>query len=140
MLEYVILKNQLVVMNKNYPHYLFLPYFLLAAHHRLVSVEDVITFIEYQVLIGNRKWIKEKNFIDIPHEIDEKMKKQEELGHTALLVAIDGKNERKKLLLKILTRNFFKEFFVGSYCILFAEKTLLGKMCSSLFRNIEVYP
>ena len=68
------------------------------AHHRLVSVEDdtsVITFIEYQVLIGNRKWIKEKNFIDIPHEIDEKMKKQEELGHTALLVAIDG----KKLLL-----------------------------------------
>ena len=83
---------------ENYPDYLFCPIFP-TAHHRLVSVEDdnsVITFIEYQVLIGNRKWIKEKNFIDIPNEIDEKMKKQEELGHTALLVAIDGKNERKK--------------------------------------------
>ena len=56
------------------------------------------------------------------------MKKQEELGHTALLVAIDGKNERKKKSLKNLTRNFFKEFFDGSYYILFAEKTLLGKM------------
>ena len=90
---------------------------------------SVITFIEYQVLIGNRKWIKEKNFIDIPHEIDEKMKKQEELGHTALLVAIDGKNERKKKSLKILTRNFYKDFFLLdhiTYCLL--KKTLLGKM------------
>ena len=33
-----------------------------------------------------------------------------------------------------MTRNFFKEFFVGSYYILFAEKTLLGKMWSSLFK------
>ena len=34
------------------------------------------------------------------------MKKQEELGHTALLVAIDGKNERKKI-----TKNFDENFF-----------------------------
>ena len=57
------------------------------------------------------------------------MKKQEELGHTALLVAIDGKNERKKKSLKILTRNFYKDFFLLdhiTYCLL--KKTLLGKM------------
>ena len=46
------------------------------------------------------------------------MKKQEELGHTALLVAIDGKNERKKKSLKILTRilNFLLDHI--AYCLL----------------------
>ena len=66
-------------------------------HPRLVSVDDdpsendIITFLEYQVLIGNRKWIKEKNFIEVPQEIEDKMVSQEKLGHTALLVAINGK-------------------------------------------------
>lgn len=67
---------------------------------RLISVEDdvaesssssIISFVEHRVLIGNRKWIKEKNFIDIPTDIEEKMISQENLGHTALLAAIDGK-------------------------------------------------
>ena len=65
---------------------------------QLVSVDDddnaendIITFLEYQVLIGNRKWLKEKNFIEIPQEVEEKMLSQEKLGHTALLVAINGK-------------------------------------------------
>ena len=65
---------------------------------QLVSVEEetpgpsssVIAFKDYRVLIGNRKWIKEKNFIEIPQNIEEKMLKQEKLGHTALLAAIDG--------------------------------------------------
>ena len=64
----------------------------------MVSVDDddnaenaIITFLEYQVLIGNRKWLKEKNFIEIPQEVEEKMLSQEKLGHTALLVAINGK-------------------------------------------------
>lgn len=50
----------------------------------------IITCQEYRVLVGNRKWIREKNFIEIPPEIEEKMLSQEKLGHTALLVAIDG--------------------------------------------------
>ena len=114
-----------------------MPFF--TAHHRLVSVEDdtsVITFIEYQVLIGNRKWIKEKNFIDIPHEIDEKMKKQEELGHTALLVAIDGKklllflhyyfDEKSLKIRDIFCRITFHSLHTAE------KKTLLEKMCSAL--------
>ena len=65
----------------------------------LVSVDEeipgpssatLIAFKDYRVLIGNRKWIKEKNFIDIPQNIEEKMLTQEKLGHTALLAAIDG--------------------------------------------------
>ena len=51
---------------------------------------QLIAFKEYRVLIGNRKWIKEKNFIEIPPEVEEKMLIQEKLGHTALLAAIDG--------------------------------------------------
>ena len=43
------------------------------------------------VLIGNRKWIREKNFIEIPADVENKLQAQEQLGHTAILVAIDGK-------------------------------------------------
>merc|ERR1719357_1934307 len=61
---------------------------------KLISVEDdqenVISYQDHSVLIGNRKWIKEKNFIDIPQDVEEKMTNQEKLGHTALLAAIDG--------------------------------------------------
>ena len=42
------------------------------------------------VLIGNRKWIREKNFIEIPADVENKLQAQEQLGHTAILVAIDG--------------------------------------------------
>ena len=55
------------------------------------SSSQLIAFKDYRVLIGNRKWIKEKNFIEIPQEVEEKMLMQEKLGHTALLAAIDGK-------------------------------------------------
>lgn len=72
----------------------------VSSNARLISVEDdvaesssssIISFVEHRVLIGNRKWIKEKNFIDIPPDIEDKMISQENLGHTALLAAIDGK-------------------------------------------------
>ena len=52
----------------------------------------IITNRDYRVLVGNRKWIKEKNFIDIPPVVEDKMLSQEKLGHTALLVAVDGNN------------------------------------------------
>lgn len=37
-----------------------------------------------------RKWIKEKNFIDIPNDVETKLMTQEKQGHTAILAAIDG--------------------------------------------------
>ena len=52
--------------------------------------EEEIQAQEYSVLMGNRKWIKEKNFIDIPQDIENKLVAQEKLGHTAILAAIDG--------------------------------------------------
>ena len=45
------------------------------------------------VLIGNRKWIREKNFIEIPADVENKLQAQEQLGHTAILVAIDGETK-----------------------------------------------
>ena len=45
------------------------------------------------VLIGNRKWIREKNFIEIPADVENKLQAQEQLGHTAILVAIDGETQ-----------------------------------------------
>eukprot|EP00096_Caligus_rogercresseyi_P013119 TRINITY_DN5780_c0_g1_i1.p1 TRINITY_DN5780_c0_g1~~TRINITY_DN5780_c0_g1_i1.p1 ORF type:complete len:1066 (+),score=205.37 TRINITY_DN5780_c0_g1_i1:33-3230(+) len=48
------------------------------------------SFTESTVLIGNRKWIREKNFIDIPEDLEMKLLKQEQLGHTAILAAING--------------------------------------------------
>ena len=51
----------------------------------------IISYQQHKVLIGNRKWIKEKNFIEIPSQIEDKMISQEKLGHTALLAAVDGK-------------------------------------------------
>lgn len=45
----------------------------------------------HTVLVGNRKWIKDKNFIDIPQDIENKLLAQEQLGRTAILAAIDGK-------------------------------------------------
>ena len=51
------------------------------------------------VLIGNRKWIREKNFIEIPADVENKLQAQEQLGHTAILVALDGKKGFPTLLL-----------------------------------------
>jgi len=45
---------------------------------------------EFKVLVGNRKWIKEKNFINIPDDLESKLVLQEQLGHTVILAAIDG--------------------------------------------------
>ena len=45
---------------------------------------------DFEVIVGNRKWIAEKNFIEIPVDVENKMVAQEKLGRTALLVAIDG--------------------------------------------------
>ncbi|CAB4065150.1 copA [Lepeophtheirus salmonis] len=45
---------------------------------------------ESTILIGNRKWIRDKNFINIPEDLELKLLKQEELGHTAILAVIDG--------------------------------------------------
>ena len=45
---------------------------------------------DHLVLMGNRKWIKEKNFIEIPTEVESKLIAQEQLGHTSILAAIDG--------------------------------------------------
>ena len=61
----------------------------------LIAVDEdenapIITYQDHRVLIGNRKWIQEKNFIDIPPAVEEKMASQERLGHTALLAAVDG--------------------------------------------------
>ena len=44
----------------------------------------------FSVLIGNRKWIKDKNFIEIPVDVEQKLLQQEALGYTAILCAIDG--------------------------------------------------
>lgn len=46
----------------------------------------------YSVLIGNREWMK-RNDINVTDEIDKAMTKHERDGHTAILVAIDGRNK-----------------------------------------------
>ena len=66
--------------------------------NQLISIDDEdgltafpVQTKEYLVLVGNRKWIKEKNFIDIPGDLEQKLLIQEKRGHTAILAAIDGK-------------------------------------------------
>ncbi len=44
----------------------------------------------YSVLIGNREWM-ERNTIPVTNEIDSAMTKHEHDGHTAVLIAADGK-------------------------------------------------
>jgi Cu+-exporting ATPase len=46
----------------------------------------------YSVLIGNREWMG-RNSIHVSHEIDSAMTKHEHDGHTAVIIAVDGKNE-----------------------------------------------
>jgi Cu+-exporting ATPase len=46
----------------------------------------------YSVLIGNREWM-ERNTISVMSEADSAMTKHECDGHTAVLIAIDGKTK-----------------------------------------------
>ena len=65
--------------------------------NKLISIDDddgltysSIKNEEYLVLVGNRKWIQEKNFIEIPDILEQKLLAQEKRGHTVILAAIDG--------------------------------------------------
>ena len=42
----------------------------------------------YEVLIGNREWLKRNN-IRLEEEVDKRMNREEELGRTAVLVVVD---------------------------------------------------
>ena len=51
----------------------------------------VIIINKYNILMGNREWM-EQNSISITPVIDQLMITQEELGQTAILVAVSGMN------------------------------------------------
>lgn len=64
--------------------------------HLLVAVTNSVnpkgfTGDKYNVLMGNREWM-EQNSISITPVIDQLMIMQEELGQTAILVAVNGMN------------------------------------------------
>ena len=78
-------------------------------NNQLISIDDEdglatssIQSKEYLVLVGNRKWIKEKNFISIPEELEQKLIIQEKRGHTAILAAIDGMYEQAEFIKTII--------------------------------------
>ncbi|PSN45245.1 Copper-transporting ATPase 1 [Blattella germanica] len=70
-----------------------------AQEKQLIELQQVLnmdseTFSQtnqFEVLIGNREWMR-RNGVDVPQEVDVKMVDEEELGHTAVICAINGKN------------------------------------------------
>ena len=50
---------------------------------------------EYEVLIGNREWMK-RNGMVVTQKMDDTMSEHEDQGQTAILCAIDGKNVWRK--------------------------------------------
>ncbi len=64
-----------------------------------VGNEEAVVRHSHVVAIGNRPWITEKNFIKIPADVENKLRAQEELGHTAVLVAIDGRHKMHLIFL-----------------------------------------
>jgi Cu+-exporting ATPase len=54
-----------------------------------VDSEHVTQTDQYEVLIGNREWMR-RNAVDVPNEVDTRMIDEEELGRTAVICAING--------------------------------------------------
>lgn len=48
-----------------------------------------IGYFYNQVVIGNREWML-RNGIELHYDTEKKMTEEEDSGHTAVLVAIDG--------------------------------------------------
>ena len=56
----------------------------------LFSLLHTVLFYSFQVLIGNGEWMKQ-NTVAVPKNVNDQMVEQENLGCTAVLAAINGK-------------------------------------------------
>uniref|UniRef100_A0A8D8UT73 P-type Cu(+) transporter n=2 Tax=Cacopsylla melanoneura TaxID=428564 RepID=A0A8D8UT73_9HEMI len=55
----------------------------------LLNISDQPAGQDYKVIIGNREWMR-RNGIEVSSDIDNRMIDEEDLGHTAVLCAING--------------------------------------------------
>lgn len=62
----------------------------LSSHFCLSISHSYSTTYSFQVLIGNREWMKQ-NSVTVPKNVNDQMMEQENLGRTAVLAAINGK-------------------------------------------------